>query len=113
MAPKPLPSEMMWFDDGHKLRLQINRSELEITEIICPGTEDRECRHDRHRCLVEYFVSRYGFECNAGICPATDLLQICWTFLGDESGDVDAAQVWFMPNSDEMFSAWLVAKKNQ
>lgn len=104
---------MMWFDDGHRLRLQINRSELEITEIICPRTDGRQCKHDRHDCVVEYFLSRYGFECNAGVCPGTELLDICWTLLGDASGDIEASQVWFMPNTDEMFSAWLVSKKNQ
>jgi hypothetical protein len=50
-------------------------------------------------------------ECNAGVCPAAENIPICWTLLGDHK-NLDLAQVWFMPKTDDLFSAWLIATKN-
>lgn len=112
MASKhTIESEMIWHDDGHKVSLRINKSELEVTSVYCPMKDDRKCRHEEADCVVEYFVLRYGMECNAGVCSASDTLEICWTYLGEQRY-IDMGQVWFMPKTDEMFSAWLIAKKN-
>ena len=102
--------EMMWHDDGHSIRLRINKSELEIMEVSCPGLPDRKCAHDEHECVVKYFTDRFGMECNAGMCPASEVLDICWTIRGN-TRDLDLCQVWFMPKTDELFSAWLIASK--
>ena len=51
--------EMMWHDDGHSLRLRINKSELEIMEVICPDLPGKKCFHEEHDCVVKYFVNRF------------------------------------------------------
>jgi len=45
-----------------------------------------------------------------GISPA-ESIDICWTLIGD-SRVIEECQLWFMPKSDEVFSAWLETKKN-
>ena len=102
---------MTWHDDGHIIKLRINKSELEIVDIICPNQEDSKCLDSIHGCVVKYFVSRFGLECNAGSCDATDSMEICWTLIGD-SRVIDECQLWFMPKKDEVFAAWLVTLKN-
>jgi len=105
-------SEMLWHNDGHKLFLQINKSELEIVDVYCPNTGGGDCRHERYGCIVEFFVTRFGLDCNVGVCPAKESLTICWSLVGDKY-DVEAAQLWFVPLEDDMFHAWLITKTNQ
>ena len=104
-------ADMLWHDDGHSITLRINRSELEVLSITCPKSDDRKCASEEHDCVVEYYIHRFGMECNAGVCPAAENIPICWTLLGDQK-NLDLAQVWFMPKTDELFSAWLIATKN-
>jgi hypothetical protein len=99
---------MEWHNDGHSLTLQINRTELLILEINCPGGD--ECS-TRHGCLVKYFVNRFGFECNIGVCVPEETLEICWALVGDPH-DIDAAQLWFVPVKDEVFYAWMTSRTN-
>lgn len=106
-------SEMMWHNDGHKISLQINKSELEITDIHCPAEDDSaKCYMDGIGCVVTWFLNRYGMECNAGKCPSASELEFCWTIVGDHR-NIEAAQVWFMPLTDVMFNAWLTSEKNK
>ena len=102
---------MTWHDDGHVIKLRINKSELEVVDIICSNQENAKCLDPLHGCFVKYFVSRFGLECNAGSCDATDSMEICWTLIGD-SRIMDECQLWFMPKQDEIFAAWLVTLKN-
>jgi hypothetical protein len=102
--------DMVWHDDGHSIELRINKSELEIIAIRCPGGDDRKCLHEESGCIVDYYLYRYGMECNAGTCPAAKDINICWTFIGDKK-NLDMAQVWFMPKTDDLFSAWLISKQ--
>ena len=101
---------MLWHDDGHSITLRINRSELEVLSITCPKSDDRKCASEEHDCVVEYYIHRFGMECNAGVCPATENMEICWTSVGSEH-DVDSMQLWFMPINDDVFGAWLNTKK--
>jgi len=110
MKPDNLVRDMLWHNDGHEITLRINKSELEIIEIKCPNSESGDCWDSTHGCLVEWYVSRYGMECNAGSCPASEKILLCWTIIGD-SRNLDAAQLWFMPTTDETFAAWLTATK--
>ena len=103
--------DMIWHDDGHTVSLRINRAELEVVEVSCPQAPDKKCNHDEFGCIVQYFIYRYGMECNAGSCLPTPQIEICWTLLGDPK-NIDMSQVWFMPKTDELFSAWLIAKKS-
>lgn len=100
---------MLWHNDGHKITLRINKAELEILDIYCPNGRAGECHHDRWGCMVQFFIDRFGLECNVGVCPASEILQICWSIVGDRN-DIEACQLWFVPLNDEVFHAWLVSK---
>ena len=102
---------MTWHDDGHTLKLRINKHELEILDIDCPNHDIGKCIDPVHGCLVKYFINRFGMECNAGSCDAVDLMSICWTLIGDNR-IIDECQLWFMPKNDEVFSAWLISQTN-
>jgi hypothetical protein len=103
------PNEMVWHNDDHKIHLRINRSEIEIVEVECPHGDNGECHTEYDGCAVIWFLDRYGLECNAGSCPASETLQICWTLSGDNR-DMESCQLWFMPLTDETFQAWLTTK---
>lgn len=102
---------MTWHDDNHSIELRINKNELEIVEIVCPNDDIGLCLDPLHGCLVKYFINRYGMECNAGSCSAINIMQICWTLIGDNR-IIDECQLWFMPKNDEVFAAWLTSIKN-
>lgn len=97
---------MLWHNDGHIIHLRLNKSEVEIIGIDCPHGKGAECWNERYGCLVKHFVGVYGLECNVGVCPVQDRLQICWSIVGD-AYDVEAGQLWFVPLNDEAFSGWL------
>ena len=102
-------TDMFWHNDGHKISLRINKSEIEIVETHCPHDESGACWEEGTGCLVEWYLTRYGMECNAGVCPAAETIELCWSLVGDRR-NLDAAQIWFMPVSDETFAAWLFGK---
>lgn len=100
--------EMVWHNDGHSITIQLQKHELVILEINCPAEDDMaDCQHDRHGCLVEFFLRRFGFDCNVGIAFPKETMGIAWTLVGDRH-DIDACQVWVIPVDDEAFAAWLV-----
>jgi hypothetical protein len=103
-------TEQFWHNDGHKIMLRINKAELEVLHIECPGLES-ECYTEEYGCIVRWFIQRFGMECNAGACPPEEIIEICWTIVGDKKNP-DAAQVWFMPMKDDVFSAWLISQSN-
>lgn len=102
-------SEMLWHNDGHHITLRLNKSEVEISDIFCPSGSAGECRHARVGCVVHYFISRFGLDCNVGSTAMAQNIQICWSLIGD-AYDIDAAQLWFVPLDDEIFQAWLSSK---
>lgn len=99
------PDEMVWHRDGHFIHLQLNKENLLITHVTCPGGE---CDH-KGSCIVEWFIRRFGLDCNVGICPPEENLEIAWCLVGDEN-DLDLCQIWVIPVKDEAFSAWLVTQ---
>lgn len=100
--------EMMWHRDGHTVSLKIVKSEILVESIYCPHGDSGECYEGQYGCLVTWFLTRFGMECNVGSCVAGSPLELCWTIVGD-SRDMDSCQVWVMPVADEVFSAWLVS----
>lgn len=110
MKPNSPNQDMLWHNDDHEVMLRISKAELEIIEIKCPHNTSSDCWDENHGCLVEWYLSRYGMECNAGTCPASESIKLCWTIVGDRK-NLEAAQLWFMPTTDETFAAWLVANK--
>lgn len=102
-----LESEItLWRADGHSLYMQLNRNELSILTTMCPGGDDRECKIGNFDCIVEWFVMRYGLDCNVGVSEVSSEMEIAWTVQGDTS-DSDLCQVWIIPTKDEAFAAWL------
>lgn len=106
--PTPTDGTIEWHDDGHQLCLQIVRSELVISTVLCPhaGEEEAPCRVRQAPCVVTYFIERYGLECNVGVCVPAEYVDIAWSLEGDPD-DIDAeAQVWVIPTTDDFFASW-------
>lgn len=101
--------EVIWHKDGHAIEIQINRSDIVITSIECPGHDDRECKLGNFHCIVIWFLETYGLECNVGICTPAPTLEIAWSAVGDYS-DPEMCQVWIIPTEDEAFAAWLISQ---
>lgn len=100
--------EMMWHRDGHIIGLKIVKSDIVVDSVFCPGGPDGDCYEKDYGCLVQWFIMRFGLECNVGSCRAEPDMEVCWTLVGNPK-DVDSCQVWVMPVADEVFSAWLVS----
>jgi len=101
--------EMVWHNDGHSISLRLNKAELEIVVIACPGGESRACRYGDDECIVDYFIGRFGLDCNIGVCAPSEHLEICWSVSGDQNNP-ELAQVWFVPVDDEVFYAWMTTQ---
>lgn len=97
--------EMLWHKDGHKMHLQLNKENLVITHVTCPGGE---CQH-KGQCIVEWFLRRFGLDCNVGVAPPEENMEIAWCLVG-ETENLDLSQIWVIPISDEAFSAWLITQ---
>jgi len=98
-----------WNNDGHQIKLVIDRDELLVSMAFCPNGRKAgtDCWNERvDGCIVDYYVDRYGLEINEGKAAAAPLLAIAWAFSGDKY-NLDAAQVWIIPTTDVTFSAWL------
>lgn len=102
-------TEMTWHKDGHYFGLQLNRGDVVITHVHCPGNEDRKCELGRFECIVKFFLETYGLDCNVGICDCAHEIEIAWTAVGDFT-DSEDCQVWVMPVNDEAFAAWLISQ---
>ncbi len=100
--------ESVWHNDGHSISLELNRSNLIVTEVKCPDVE--ECKHQSHGCMVRWFIDRYGLECNVGVTPAAAEITIALMFTGDMY-DLESAQVWIIPTTDDAFAAWLITQQ--
>lgn len=102
-----MTNDVRWHDDGHRILLELVKSDLSITTVICPHKDDlsQPCQHRSVGCMVRWFLDRYGMECHVGVCPPAEELQIAWALVGDEF-DLDAAQVWVISTTDEIFGAW-------
>lgn len=101
--------EMVWHNDGHIMHLELRQSEVVITHVTCPGGENASCFNPQVGCIVDWFLLRFGLECNTGVAEIQPEMTIAWTISGD-SVFIDECQVWVMPVDDEAFAAWLVTQ---
>lgn len=104
---------MTWHNDGHKMSLVLDKAEIVIRSVTCPHgrSEDAACSGIvKDQCVVEYFLNRYGFDCNVGVAPVAPEMEIAWTIVGEPRYDVELCQVWVIPVADEFFAAWLVSQ---
>lgn len=98
----------VWHNDGHVMYLELNKAEVVVQTVVCPG--EGECQHERLGCVVQWFMNRFGLDCNVGVCPPSGEMPIAWMLVGDRY-DMDACQVWVIPTEDEAFAAWLVTQE--
>lgn len=101
--------EMVWHKDGHSIHLQLNRSDVVISMIRCPGHDNRECKLGKFDCIVKHFLETYGLDCNVGICDCSSEIELAWSALG-EFDEPEQCQVWVIPIDDEAFAAWLITQ---
>ena len=103
---------MVWHNDGHTAILQINKNALEVVSVVCPhtGVKDAPCNHDDTECVVKWFLTTFGMECNVGVTKPAEMLKVAWTFVGDRHKELGSCQVWVIPIDDEAFSAWMVTQ---
>lgn len=106
-----LPPEVLWRNDNHSFSLEIQRETIRIVDIACPHDDNPEapCGHRHAGCLVRWFLTRYGLECNVGVCPAAAEIPIAWSLHG-HGEDLDLTQVWVIPASDPLFATWLASQ---
>lgn len=102
---------MEWHNDGHSISIMLNKSIFLIDKITCPNDEFGACHSDAvGGCFVQWFLNRYGFDCNVGVVPAQPHLEIAWTRIAESPHDPEQWQVWVIPTSDEIFAAWMATQ---
>jgi hypothetical protein len=98
-----------WHMDGHSIYMQLHKNELVIQVISCPGHDERECNLAGFDCIVEWFLTRFGLDCNVGVSEISSNMEIAWSIQGDPT-DPDLCQVWVIPVADEAFASWLATQ---
>jgi hypothetical protein len=101
----------IWNVDGHRVYLQLNRNELSIQMVMCPGHEGRSCNAGGFECVVTWFLEVYGLDCNVGVSEVASEMELAWSIQGDPS-DPDLCQVWVIPVTDEAFASWLETQQS-
>ncbi len=110
-----MDTQMFWHNDGHKIHLVLEMTNVKITKVVCPHDGDPEgpCQGIvKDSCVVSYFLNRYGFDCNVGVAPIQSEMEIAWTLVGEPEYDYELCQVWVIPTADEFFAAWIVSQNN-
>ena len=103
-------TEADWHNDGHRVSLRLDGSGVGVNLIFCPGGRKTGlCQHRTGRCVVDWFVSTYGLECNVGQAAARPELEIAWTLLGDDL-ELESCQLWFLPVDDPAFASWVAVQ---
>jgi hypothetical protein len=105
-------NSVMWHDDGHIIWLELNKSDLVVLGVNCPHKSDPDeaCQADGYGCLVEWFIMRYGLECNVGVCEPSSEIAIAWSVVGN-THDLDLCQCWIIPITDDVFSMWATTQR--
>lgn len=106
--------ELEWHNDGHRVIVLIDRSNVVVNLEYCPngGKPNTACWHKEvDGCLVKYFVQMYGLEINEGMAPASLFRDISWTFI--EGYDLYTSQAFIIPNEDELFSEWVESQMKE
>ncbi len=101
--------EIVWHNDGHAIHLTLRQDVLEITRTECPnghGSELAPCWHAEAKCIVTWFLDRYGLEVNVGVSAPTPRMEIAWGRSGS-TWDLDTMQVWTISIEDDFFAAWV------
>jgi len=103
---------VLWHDDGHSVWLELNKAELLVVGVNCPhrNEPDSPCQGPNYGCLVEWFVMRFGLDCNVGVCEPSGEVAIAWSVIGN-TYDLDLCQCWIIPTADDVFSMWAATQR--
>jgi hypothetical protein len=104
-------TELKWNVDGHRLLLNINKTELVVTPNICPhgNSSDAPCFHvGIESCAVNYFINTFGLETNHGVVAAAENVEIAWAMSGSP-WDIDLVEFHMIPVTDAKFSDWMAS----
>ena len=104
--------ELKWNVDGHRLLLNINKTELVVTHSICPhgNSVGSACYHES--CAVNYFINVYGLETNTGVVGANESVEVAWALSGSP-WDIDLVDFSMIPVADPHFSDWLAEQASE
>lgn len=97
--------EAVWHNDGHRISYLLDHAEILVKPEPCHHGPGAECHHLTAGCVVEYFVSLYGAECNVGVAAVHPSMEIAWAIFGDPH-DIDACQLWTIPVDDSVYASW-------
>lgn len=103
--------ETVWHNDGHKIRLTLDHSDVRVDVEPCTHSGDDPCRHPIAGCVVEYFIRLFGLECNVGVAPASPVMEIGWSLHGNPN-DLDACQLWFIAREDSIYASWVESQQD-
>ena len=107
--------ELKWNVDGHRLLLNINKTELVVTHSICPhgNSVGSACYHAGiESCAVNYFINVYGLETNTGVVGANESVEVAWALSGSP-WDIDLVDFSMIPVADPHFSDWLAEQASE
>jgi|TARA_R110000803_G_scaffold37598_8_gene81063 hypothetical protein len=107
--------ELKWNVDGHRLLLNINKTELVVTHSICPhgNSVGSACYHAGiESCAVNYFINVYGLETNTGVVGASESVEVAWALSGS-TWDIDLVDFSMIPVADPHFSDWLAEQASE
>lgn len=102
-------NEVEWHVDGHRILLNINKTNIDIAPSICPhgNSDDAPCYHEGiSGCMVNYFINVFGLECNIGTVPADSSLEIAWATVEDNKWEIDLVDLCVIPVTDPYFADW-------
>lgn len=100
--------DLTWLEDGHKLTFRLERDSVFIFQVHCPYDGMISlCNKGRDTCVIDTFVSAYGFEINVGSVNIDGDIEIAWApVLGGCDIDDQLSQLWFVPVEDPEFKAY-------
>lgn len=103
-----------WNVDGHRLVLNVTKSNVDVAPGICPhgAVQGAPCYHAGvDGCVVNYFINVFGLETNTGTVPASPSIEIAWCSEGSE-WDVDLVEFLMIPIEDPHFKDWLDSQQS-
>lgn len=93
--------------DGHIVHFLWERDSVRIFRVDCPNDDATGiCNRRRSYCVVDRFISVYGYELNMGTTPLDGPIEVAWVpVYGESDLDQEFASVWLMPVKDPEFKA--------
>lgn len=110
MSELEFSNEPEFIQDGHVIRLVLDRDDIRISDIHCPnrGTTSL-CNRRRTFCVVERFIEAFGIDLNLGKVTINGPIEIAWCPVNGDEGDLDVEfdSVWIVPVDDPQYQLML------